>query len=30
MTVLKYGPGMKRSWRIVLDEKIIPLDQELR
>jgi len=28
--LLKYGPGMKRSWRIVLDEEIIPLDQELR
>ena len=28
--LLKYGPGMKRSWRIVLDEAIIPLDQELR
>ncbi|MCW1929505.1 type I restriction endonuclease subunit R [Bhargavaea beijingensis] len=27
---LKYGPQMKREWRKVLDEVIIPLDQELR
>lgn len=28
--LLKYGSGMKRAWSIVLDEAIIPLDQELR
>jgi len=28
--LLKYGPGMKRAWRTMLDEAIIPLDQELR
>lgn len=28
--LLKYGLGMKRACRTVLDEEIIPLDQELR
>lgn len=27
---LKYGPGLKRQWRILLDEVIIPLRQELK
>ncbi|MGP4039561.1 type I restriction endonuclease subunit R [Gracilibacillus sp. D59] len=27
---LKYGPEMKRQWRMVLDQVIIPLDDELR
>ena len=27
---LKYGPEMKRQWRKILDEVIIPLDDELR
>jgi type I restriction enzyme R subunit len=27
---LKYGPEMKRQWRLTLDEIIIPLDDELR
>ncbi|WP_163582056.1 hypothetical protein [Gracilibacillus saliphilus] len=27
---LKYGPEMKRQWRIVLDQVIVPLDDELR
>ncbi|GAE94798.1 type I restriction-modification system [Gracilibacillus boraciitolerans JCM 21714] len=27
---LKYGPEMKRQWRIALDQVIIPLDDELR
>jgi len=27
---LKYGPEMKRQWRIVLDEVIVPLRGELR
>lgn len=27
---LKYGPEMKRQWRITLDEQVIPLDVELR
>ncbi|MFC2947655.1 type I restriction endonuclease subunit R [Virgibacillus sediminis] len=27
---LKYGPEMKRQWRKMLDEVIIPLDDELR
>ncbi|SFL61241.1 type I restriction enzyme, R subunit [Gracilibacillus orientalis] len=27
---LKYGPGMKRQWRMALDQVIIPLDDELR
>ncbi|GEK35697.1 hypothetical protein [Kurthia sibirica] len=27
---LKYGPEMKRQWRITLDEQVIPLDDELR
>lgn len=27
---LKYGPQMKREWRNLLDEVIIPFDQELR
>ncbi|MUV38169.1 Type I site-specific deoxyribonuclease [Lentibacillus sp. JNUCC-1] len=26
----KYGPGMKREWRNVLDEVVVPLDDELR
>lgn len=26
----KYGPQMKREWRKVLDEVIVPVDQELR
>ncbi len=27
---LKYGPEMKRQWRITLDEYVVPLDDELR
>lgn len=27
---LKYGPEMKRQWRTLLDEVIVPLDDELR
>ena len=27
---LRYGPQMKREWRQVLDEVVIPLDHELR
>ena len=27
---LRYGPEMKRQWRNVLDEVIVPLDNELR
>jgi len=27
---LKYGPEMKRQWRKVLDEVVVPLDDELR
>ncbi|OBW51816.1 deoxyribonuclease [Bacillus safensis] len=27
---LKYGPEMKRAWRRLLDEVIVPLDDELR
>ncbi len=27
---LKYGPEMKRQWRKILDEVIVPLDDELR
>lgn len=27
---LKYGPEMKRAWRKLLDEVIVPLDDELR
>ncbi|MDE0564413.1 HsdR family type I site-specific deoxyribonuclease [Exiguobacterium sp. B2(2022)] len=27
---LKYGPGLKRQWRMLLDEVVIPLGQELK
>ncbi len=27
---LKYGPEMKRQWRVVLDQVIVPLEDELR
>ena len=27
---LKYGPGLKRQWRMLLDEVVIPLRQELK
>lgn len=27
---LKYGPEMKRQWRITLDKYVVPLDDELR
>lgn len=27
---LKYGPEMKRQWRVVLDEQVVLLDDELR
>lgn len=27
---LKYGPEMKRQWRKILDEVVVPLDEELR
>ncbi|TCI66518.1 hypothetical protein, partial [Exiguobacterium sp. IPCI3] len=27
---LKYGPELKRQWRTLLDEVVIPLGQELK